>query len=92
MSAGSLSWPLTDDDHQLELSAQHTSGAVAAVTVASGGLVEAPGSKVTSAGSRRERTHCQAGSAGEHRGCGDSCTGGGDVPTSCRKPSALNMS
>jgi len=33
------------------------------------------GSKVTSAGTRREHSQCRAGSGGEHRGYGGSCTG-----------------
>ena len=76
-------------DHPLGYAAKARQEA-AAVTVPSAGLAEAPGSKVTSAGTRRGRSHCRAGSGGAHRGCGDSYTGGDDVPTSCRKSSALN--
>jgi len=42
---------------------------------------------VTSAGNRKERSHCRAGSGGVHHGCGCSCTGEDDASTSyCRTP------
>jgi hypothetical protein len=63
------------------LRAAHGQG-VAAVTVPSGGLAGTPDSRVTSAGNRRERSRCRAGSGGEHRGCDCSYTAGDDVPTS----------